>query len=118
MSEKRFKLSSETVLQYQIMDNDTDLNENEVVDLLNTLFDENEQLREEIKIKDNILETVGKENEQLRQQANDLKDYLYNAERTAISEYCTGNEYKELEIAYKGSIEEFLDYFRSDEDER
>ena len=35
MSEERFKLSSETVLQYQIMDNDTDLNENEVVDLLN-----------------------------------------------------------------------------------
>jgi len=35
MSEKQFKLSSETVLQYQIMDNDTDLNENEVVDLLN-----------------------------------------------------------------------------------
>lgn len=35
MSEKQFRLSSETVLQYQIMDNDTDLNENEVVDLLN-----------------------------------------------------------------------------------
>ena len=35
MTEKQFKLSSETVLQYQIMDNDTDLNENEVVDLLN-----------------------------------------------------------------------------------
>ena len=35
MSEKQFKLSSETVLQYQIMDNDTDLNESEVVDLLN-----------------------------------------------------------------------------------
>ena len=35
MSEKQFKLSSETVLQYQIMDNDSDLNENEVVDLLN-----------------------------------------------------------------------------------
>lgn len=35
MSEKQFKLSSETVLQYQIMNNDTDLNENEVVDLLN-----------------------------------------------------------------------------------
>ena len=35
MSEQQFKLSSETVLQYQIMNNDTDLNENEVVDLLN-----------------------------------------------------------------------------------
>lgn len=37
MSEKQFRLSSETVLQYQIMDNDTDLNESEVVDLLNEL---------------------------------------------------------------------------------
>lgn len=36
-SEKQFKLSSETVLQYQIMDNDTDLNESEVVDLLNEM---------------------------------------------------------------------------------
>ena len=48
MSEKQFKLSSETVLQYQIMDNDTDLNENEVVDLLNELVEENEQLRKQI----------------------------------------------------------------------
>ena len=48
MSEKQFKLSSETVLQYQIMDNDTDLNENEVVDLLNELVEENEQLRHEL----------------------------------------------------------------------
>lgn len=45
MSEKQFKLSSETVLQYQIMNNDTDLNENEVVDLLNKLYEENEQLK-------------------------------------------------------------------------
>lgn len=35
MSEEQFRLSSETVLQYQILNNDTDLNENEVVDLLN-----------------------------------------------------------------------------------
>lgn len=48
MSEKQFKLSSETVLQYQIMNNDTDLNENEVVDLLNELVEENEQLRHEL----------------------------------------------------------------------
>ena len=48
MSEKQFKLSSETVLQYQIMDNDTDLNENEVVDKLNELSEENEQLRKEL----------------------------------------------------------------------
>lgn len=49
MSEKQFKLSSETVLQYQIMDNDTDLNENEVVDLLNKLYEENNKLRQKIK---------------------------------------------------------------------
>ena len=47
MTEKQFKLSSETVLQYQIMDNDTDLNENEVVDLLNKLYEENEKLRKQ-----------------------------------------------------------------------
>ena len=52
MSEKQFKLSSETVLQYKIMNNDTDLNESEVVDLLNeqqtttsALKEENEQLQ-------------------------------------------------------------------------
>ncbi len=49
MSEKQFKLSSETVLQYQIMDNDTDLNENEVVDLLNELYEENKALKKFIK---------------------------------------------------------------------
>ena len=49
MSEKQFKLSSETVLQYQIMDNDTDLNENEVCDLLNKLYEENEQLKNELR---------------------------------------------------------------------
>ena len=48
MSEKQFKLSSETVLQYQIMNNDTDLNESEVVDLLNKLYEENEQLRQKV----------------------------------------------------------------------
>ena len=55
MSEKQFKLSSETVLQYQIMDNDTDLNENEVCDLLNEqqatikkLEQENRELRQSV----------------------------------------------------------------------
>lgn len=48
MSEKKFRLSSETVLQYRIMNNDHDLNENEVVDLLNKLYEENEQLRLEL----------------------------------------------------------------------
>lgn len=51
MSEKQFKLSSETVLQYQIMNNDTDLNENEVVDLLNDLKEENERLRNQLERK-------------------------------------------------------------------
>ena len=55
MSEKQFKLSSETVLQYQIMDNDTDLNENEVVDLLNKLYDENERLRNRLERKTILL---------------------------------------------------------------
>ena len=50
MSEKRFKLSSETVLQYQIMNNDTDLNENEVVDCLN----EQQELIEELQVSDEM----------------------------------------------------------------
>ena len=55
MSEKQFKLSSETVLQYQIMDNDTDLNESEVVDLLNKLYEENERLRNQLERKTILL---------------------------------------------------------------
>lgn len=50
MSEKQFRLSSETVLQYQIMDNDTDLNENEVVDLLNEQQATIESLKKDLKI--------------------------------------------------------------------
>ena len=48
MSKKRFKLSSETVLQYQIMDNDTDLNESEVVGLLNEQQDKITELEIEL----------------------------------------------------------------------
>ena len=59
MSAKRFKLSSETVLQYQIMDNDTDLNENEVCDLLNKLYEENEQLQEIINKLEEAIEKRG-----------------------------------------------------------
>ena len=59
MSAKRFKLSSETVLQYQIMDNDTDLNESEVVDLLNKLYEENEQLQEIINKLEEAIEKRG-----------------------------------------------------------
>lgn len=49
MNDKKFRLSSETVLQYQIIKNDTGLNENEVVDLLNKLYEENGKLRKENK---------------------------------------------------------------------
>lgn len=45
MNDKKFRLSSETVLQYQIIKNDTGLNENEVVDLLNLLSEENKVLK-------------------------------------------------------------------------
>ena len=58
MSEKQFKLSSETVLQYKIMDNDTDLNENEVVDLLNKLYEENEQLKKKLESLQKVLHLV------------------------------------------------------------
>ena len=62
-SRKQFKLSSETVLQYQIMDNDTDLNENEVVDKLNELAEENEQLKKQIQIYEQLISNsyVGEE---------------------------------------------------------
>ena len=87
MSGKRFKLSSETVLQYQIMDNDTDLNESEVVDLLNKLYEENEQLRQfinkgrrlsvkEIIDNTNENEKLKKENEQLRKQVAEYEMIL------------------------------------------
>lgn len=49
MNDKKFRLSSETVLQYQIIKNDTGLNESEVVDLLNKLYEENGKLRKENK---------------------------------------------------------------------
>lgn len=72
MSEKQFKLSSETVLQYQIMDNDTDLNENEVVDLLNSqsklisayMYEFAKMSKENKKLKER--------NEQLKQGINSL----------------------------------------------
>ena len=87
MSEKQFKLSSETVLQYQIMDNDTDLNESEVVDLLNKLYEENEELRQfinkgrrlsvkEIIDNTNENEKLKKENEQLRKQVAEYEMIL------------------------------------------
>lgn len=60
MSDKQFKLSSETVLQYKIMDNDTDLNESEVVDLLNSLSEKNEQLEKEHERKNNEIKLLRK----------------------------------------------------------
>ena len=73
MSDKQFKLSSETVLQYKIMDNDTDLNESEVVDLLNKLYEENEQLKKSEKINMEYAEQIVEENQKLRIAKNDLR---------------------------------------------
>lgn len=73
MSDKQFKLSFETVLQYKIMDNDTDLNESEVVDLLNKLYEENEQLKKSEKINMEYAEQIVEENQQLRIAKNDLR---------------------------------------------
>lgn len=73
MSEKKFRLSSETVLQYKIMDNDTDLNESEVVDLLNKLYEENEQLKKSEKINREYAEQIVEENQKLRIAKNDLR---------------------------------------------
>ena len=100
MSEKQFKLSSETVLQYQIMDNDTDLNESEVVDLLNKLYEENEQLKKEYKIAIDEMVTdykkLEKENEQLREKVKDYEVILSIANSNDV--LC---EYQEIDdIAY------------------
>ena len=73
MSDKQFKLSSETVLQYKIMDNDTDLNESEVVDLLNKLYEENKQLKKSEKINMEYAEQIVEENQKLRIAKNDLR---------------------------------------------
>lgn len=92
MSEKQFRLSSETVLQYKIMNNDTDLNENEVVDLLNKLYEENEQLRKQVKSSETTsnatshynafleskITTLEQENEQLRLELETHKHSLWN----------------------------------------
>ena len=66
MSDKQFKLSSETVLQYKIIDNDTDLNESEVVDLLNKLYEENKQLKKSEKSNMEYAEQIVEENQKLR----------------------------------------------------
>lgn len=66
MSEKKFRLSSETVLQYRIMNNDHDLNENEVVDLLNKLYEENKQLKKSEKSNMEYAEQIVEENQKLR----------------------------------------------------
>lgn len=66
MSEKKFRLSSETVLQYRIMNNDHDLNESEVVDLLNKLYEENKQLKKSEKSNMEYAEQIVEENQKLR----------------------------------------------------
>ena len=73
MSEKQFKLSSETVLQYQIMDNDTDLNENEVVDLLNEMFEKLNKKQEKSVELFFKYKKLKEENEQLRKVCSHLK---------------------------------------------
>ena len=74
MSEKQFRLSSETVLQYKIMDNDTDLNENEVVDLLNKLYEENEQLRLELETHKHPLWSTREAEKKVNKLADSLAD--------------------------------------------
>ena len=75
-SEKQFKLSSETVLQYQIMDNDTDLNESEVVDLLNKLYEENERLRNQLERKTILLKIRTKHMDDGEKSFHELLNYL------------------------------------------
>ena len=97
MIDKRFKLSSETVLQYQIMDNDTDLNESEVVDLLNKLYEENKQMKGEIiklGVKWRVLsqknDSLRYENEQLKEEIEPLKqkeEVLNKIWRTYLENY-------------------------------
>ena len=99
MSEKRFKLSSETVLQYQIMNNDTDLNENEVVDLLN----ENEQLKDLLKEAEDEIENLKKSNKGLMESIVE-KDEQINKLKKEV------DEYKEAiinKVQYYEDIEDF-----------
>lgn len=76
MSEKQFKLSSETVLQYQIMNNDTDLNESEVVDLLNKLYEENRVLRQTTKTQQIRIYCQDKEIQKLNEQLNKIPNTI------------------------------------------
>ena len=77
MSAKRFKLSSETVLQYQIMDNDTDLNENEVCDLLNEQQATIRRLQDLCGESDSENAKLRIENEQLRKELGDCEKFRY-----------------------------------------
>ena len=115
MSEKQFKLSSETVLQYQIMDNDTDLNESEVVDLLNKLYEENEELRQfinkgrRLSVKEIIDNT--NENEKLKKENEQLKQKLENLglnEKNDMVEYSIEDFFRWLQ-RIKKEFEDFED---------
>lgn len=112
MSEKQFKLSSEIVLQYQIMDNDTDLNENEVVDLLNSLSDKtdeqqviitglNKQIEQLHLAIDDLLsytscEEIKKENKKLKEENEKLKAKIKRLQDIATRTEAEKEEYADL----------------------
>ena len=99
MSEKQFKLSSETVLQYQIMDNDHDLNESEVVDLLNKLYEENEQLKKEYKI---AIDEMITDYKKLEEENEQLREALKNSYNWEICENCEYANYSSHYVYAEG----------------
>ena len=99
MSEKKFRLSSETVLQYQIMNNDPDLNENEVVDLLNKLYEENEQLKKEYKI---AIDEMVTDYKKLEEENEQLREALKNSYNWEICENCEYANYSSHYVYAEG----------------
>lgn len=99
MSEKKFRLSSETVLQYQIMNNDPDLNENEVVDLLNKLYEENEQLKKEYKI---AIDEMITDYKKLEEENEQLREALKNSYNWEICENCEYANYSSHYVYAEG----------------
>ena len=92
MSEKQFKLSSETVLQYQIMDNDTDLNENEVVDLLNEMFEKLNKKQEKSVELFFKYKKLKEENEQLRNELTFLNKVISFFADNPMTKYSSKSE--------------------------
>ena len=121
MIEKQFKLSSETVLQYRIMNNDHDLNENEVVDLLNKLYEENEQLRKQVKSSETTsdatsnynahleskITTLEKENEQLQKELQRFKKYVFSQDNILCykCERCIKKDIYVVDCEMKGEVD-------------